>query len=61
MAVYKVSDLCEQLDRIANDGYEYVDLDLLDGDTDLPEKLSFVATKAPSSRIDYGVISSCDS
>lgn len=58
MATYKVSELLEQITRIANDDYECVDLELLDGDTDLPESLSFVATKAPSSRIDYGVITS---
>lgn len=58
MAIYKVSDLLEQITRIANDGYEHVDLELLDGDINLPEKLSFIAIKSPSSSIDYGVISS---
>lgn len=60
MAIYKVSDLCEQINRISNDGHEYIDLELLDGDINLPEKLSFISIKSPSSSIDYGVISSCD-
>ena len=59
MGVYRISDLCNRLCEMANDGYEYTDIYVLDEDEDSPESLSFEALEASCSSVDYETVESC--
>ena len=53
---FKVSDLIERLTEIANDGYETVNIDLIEADDDLPAAITFEVIANKSLSIEYDVV-----
>lgn len=59
MAAYKIKDLCNRLQEIASDGFEYVEIYHLEADEDFAESLSFSAVETSYSSIeDYDNVES---
>lgn len=59
MKAYKVSDLYNKLSELANDGYEYVNIIVLDADEESPEALNFEAIEDSECSIDYDNVECC--
>lgn len=60
MGVYRISDLHNRLCEMANDGYEYTDICVLDQDEDSPESLCFEVLEDSCSAVDYETVESCE-
>lgn len=59
MATYKTSELLKQIGEIINDGYEYVEVDELKADDEIPASLSFEAI-GEFETIGYDGVDSCE-
>ena len=55
MATYKISDLYNILSELANDGYEYVNIDLIEAVGEEPESLSLDAIEDSFSTVNDSV------
>lgn len=53
MVTVKVVDLLKKAQELKNDGYEYVDIDELEADDDMPKALHFMAYDGYGGGIDF--------
>lgn len=60
MAIYKASDLFNQISQIINDGYTYVDITELEADDEDPASLSFDVIEDAFCSIDYESVSATE-
>ena len=60
MATYKTIELINRLSELINNGYEYVDVSIIEADEDLPESLPFDAIESDSCFVDYEEIDSVE-
>lgn len=60
MATYKTLELINRLSELINDGYEYIDVNILEADEDFPESLHFDALESNSCSADYEEIESVE-
>ena len=60
MATYKTIELINRLSELINNGYEYVDLSIIEADEDLPEALRFDAIESDACSVDYEEIDSVE-
>lgn len=60
MATYKTIELINRLSELVNNGYEYVDLSIIEADEDLPEALHFDAIESDACSVDYEEIDSVE-
>lgn len=58
--LFKTADLIERLTEIANDGYETVEIDLIEAEDDLPGCITFGAVGNESLTIDYDEVESIE-
>lgn len=52
MAIYKVTDLYEQISKLMDEKYEYVRVDVIPADGQYPESINFEAIEEPHIGVD---------
>lgn len=60
MATYKTTELINRLSELINDGYEYVDVSIMEEDEDFPESLHFDALESNTCSVDYEEVESIE-
>lgn len=58
MFVYRLSDLYSKLDELKNDGFEYVNLLMVDSDEDDVPYIGFEGITSENSSVDYEEVDS---
>lgn len=58
--IFKASELLEKLNEIVNDGYDIVDISLMEADDELPAAMLFEAIEDEYSSIDYEEVEAID-
>ena len=56
MAIYRITDILNQLVQITSDGYDYVDLTSLEANDDFPASLDFSAIDLGGFSIGYNPV-----
>lgn len=58
--IFKASKLLEKLNEIVNDGYDIVDISLMEADDELPAAMLFEVIEDEYSSIDYEEVEAID-
>lgn len=58
--IFKASELLEKLNEIVNDGYDIVDISLMEADDELPAAMLFEVIEDEYSSIDYEEVEAID-
>lgn len=58
--IFKASELLEKLNEIVNDGYDIVDISLMEADDELPVAMLFEVIEDEYSSIDYEEVEAID-